>query len=230
MERRAMAVQTKVCQVVNVISAVCATAWLLSAGARLSAQTQAAPVGEPSLKVTLGGAVVEVPQGAQLSPSRPDYPRAVGNSGREAFPPLIRLEIPSSQVLFRLESEAAMRERIRQEARQRGTARTLEFPNELVDLSGPAHDERFWRTQVEVVEPNYLGYGCLYFQQINAERYGWDLGQLHPLFSTSIFAWDFVTFPVRFLLIEPFRRYEYDTGYALPGDPVPMLLYPPLRK
>ena len=27
--------------------------------------------------------------------------------------------------------------------------------------------------------------------------------------------------------IDPFRLYEYNTGYCLPGDPVPLLLYPP---
>ncbi len=75
------------------------------------------------------------------------------------------------------------------------------------------------------VAPYYVCHGRLYFQQINAERYGWDFGVFAPLVSGSKFLYDFVTWPYH-LAVEPCRRFDYNTGMCLPGDPVPLLLYP----
>ena len=42
------------------------------------------------------------------------------------------------------------------------------------------------------VEPNYVCYNRLYFEQINAERYGWDLGFVAPFISAGEFFKDVV--------------------------------------
>lgn len=150
----------------------------------------------------------------------------------QLFHPLLRLELPGPQYLFRLESEDRLRERLRQEAKQRpgGVARgTLEFPDDRITLSKEPFPSRYWPQQLEVVEPYYVAYRKLYFNQINMSRYGWDMGVLAPLFSAGTFFVDFASVPLQ-ILSDPCRCFEYNTGYFLPGDPVPFLLYPPRAK
>ncbi len=90
----------------------------------------------------------------------------------------------------------------------------------------PSAPIRTWAPLSEVIEPAYTCDGRLYFEQINAERYGWDLGLIHPVVSAGVFCFDTLTLPYR-IGTAPCRCYECDAGYCLPGDPVPLLLYPP---
>jgi len=90
----------------------------------------------------------------------------------------------------------------------------------------PGYVPRPWEPLAELVEPAYLCYDRLYFEQINAERYGWSLGPLHPLIAAGIFYFDLATLPYH-AATDPLRRYECNPGYALPGDPMPLLLYRP---
>ena len=53
-----------------------------------------------------------------------------------------------------------------------------------------------------------------------------DLGFVQPFVSTAEFYWDLATLPYHFWT-NPCRCYECSSGYCLPGDPVPYLLYPP---
>jgi hypothetical protein len=85
---------------------------------------------------------------------------------------------------------------------------------------------RQWEPLAEIVPPPYVCYDRLYFEQINMERYGWDLGVLSPLASVAAFYVDLFTLPYH-AATEPLRRYECNSGYCLPGDPVPLLIYPP---
>ena len=78
----------------------------------------------------------------------------------------------------------------------------------------------------KVVEPAYVCYDRIYFEDKNSERYGWDLGFVQPLVSGGLFYWDFLTWPYQ-AGINPLRRFETSAGYCLPGDPVPYLIYPP---
>jgi hypothetical protein len=138
-------------------------------------------------------------------------------------------ETPDPQRVFRLESEATLLERMAEEARRGinplGPPYKFVYPS-YPPVPPPAFLARNWESLVEIVEPAYLCYGRLYFEQINAERYGWDLGPLHPLISAGIFYFDLGTLPYH-AATEPLRRYECNTGYALPGDPMPLLLYRP---
>jgi hypothetical protein len=49
---------------------------------------------------------------------------------------------------------------------------------------------------------------------------------LHPIISAGVFYLDVLTMPYH-VGTEPLRTYECNTGYPLPGDPVPLLLYVP---
>lgn len=207
----------------------------LMGGWRLAAQPQPAPFPSPDLGALLGD---PIPAGSEPV-TKPIIPAAQRPPSAEAerdeaqiFHPLLRLDLPGQQILFRLESEEQLRERLRQEAKQRagGISRgRLEFPDDRMILTRDTYQPRYWPAQAEVVEPYYVAYRRLYFNQINSTRYGWDYGVLAPFITTATFWVDFASMPYQ-LLSEPCRRFEYNTGYPLPGDPVPLLLYPPKLK
>src|SRR5262249_45161192 len=121
--------------------------------------------------------------------------------------------------------EDSLHERMRQEARQRTPMERLTFPDEPV-VSDRPYAGRSWPPSVETVEPTYVCYGRLYFEQKNPERYGWDLSLLSAIICATEFYFDFLTLPYN-AGTEPFRKCECSAGYCLPGDPVPYLLYPP---
>jgi hypothetical protein len=146
--------------------------------------------------------------------------------GREELPIDYKglLEPPGADRLFRLEAEPRLKERIRQESRVPGAVERIIFPEEKVTTE--AYRPRAFPPAQEVADPYYVCYGRLYFEQINSERYGWDLGPLQPLISAGMFYWDVLTLPYH-MGTEPCRCYECNAGYCLPGDPVPYLIYPP---
>ncbi len=134
----------------------------------------------------------------------------------------IQIEPPPAERLFKLESERAWRERLRQEAHNRG--QQITFPDEPI-LSTDRFPGRHWPRMTMWVEPMYVGFNRLYFHQINFERYGWDLGPVSTLLSAATFFKDLVMFPYH-ACTDPFRDYEYNRGWCLPGDAVPLMLYP----
>jgi hypothetical protein len=133
---------------------------------------------------------------------------------------------PGLKRLSQLDSDAKLEERIRQETLERTKNEQVVFPEEPI-LSREVYMGRvgLWPTRELIVEPNYVAYQKLYFQQNNFERFGWDLGPITPLVCATSFLYDLVTVPITFGA-RPCER-DASTGYPLPGDPVPLLLYPP---
>jgi hypothetical protein len=153
---------------------------------------------------------------------------------QEVAPPPVK-QAPGSSVtsldperVFRLESESELRERMGREAKQGINPLKLRydivFPTYPPVPSGQV--TRLWEPLVETVEPAYLCYGRLYFEQINSERYGWNLGPFHPLIAAGTFYVDLATLPYH-AATDPLRWYECNSGYALPGTPMPLLFYRP---
>jgi len=138
----------------------------------------------------------------------------------------IQLEPPGLERLSRLDSDVRWQERIRQESNVISPDEKITFPEEPV-LSRDRYQGRgnLWQRRKMLVEPNYVNYGYLYFEDLNQERYGWDLGPLSPVVGVAHFFKNYVLFPMHFAT----HGFSYDTGagYCLPGDPVPLLLYPP---
>jgi hypothetical protein len=132
--------------------------------------------------------------------------------------------------VVRVESEENFDRRITQIVRQNpGTQTGLPdraiFPEEPV-VSREKFAPRSFPAASLLVEPNYVCYGRLYFQERNAERYGWDLGMVQPAVSAGVFFFDVATLPYHWganLCKGP----ACSAGQCLPGDPVPYLLYPP---
>ncbi|MFM7149907.1 MAG: hypothetical protein ACKO23_08705 [Gemmataceae bacterium] len=151
-------------------------------------------------------------------------PESREEEGRSEYQ--IQLEPPGLERISRLDSDAKLQERIRQEAKVREPNETLLFPESPI-LSRKTYLGRGtgWPRRNMLVEPNYVCYRKLYFQDLNAERYGWDLGFVHPFLATAKFWYDLALFPMHFAH-EPCAR-DCSVGYCLPGDPVPFMLYPP---
>src|SRR5687767_5026397 len=101
----------------------------------------------------------------------------------------------------------------------------IQFPEEPV-LSRERYRGRNWPQTTRLVEPAYVCHGPLYFEELNSERYGWDLGLAQPILSTGIFYFDLLTLPYQ-VASSLGDCYDCSSGKCLPGDPVPYLLYPP---
>jgi hypothetical protein len=137
----------------------------------------------------------------------------------------IQLEPPGPDRVFRLESEDALKERWRQELQTTRPGDRQPYPDEPI-LTRDAYYGRNWQARTLTVEPNYLAYGRLNFEQLNFERYGWDLGPVSTALSPLTFFLDVATLPYH-AATDPFRCFDSNAGYCLPGDPVPLMLYPP---
>jgi hypothetical protein len=138
----------------------------------------------------------------------------------------VQLEPPGPQRLFRLESEHSLQVRMRQEALQLATPARLDFPQYKPLTEERGSPTRSWPCRTLEVEPAYVCYGRLYFEDLNVDRYGWDLGPVAPLVSAAQFYKDVLLLPYH-MATDPCRHYECSAGYCLPGDPVPYLCYPP---
>jgi hypothetical protein len=129
-------------------------------------------------------------------------------------------ELPGPDRIFRLESESALRERLRQEA---GPAKSLRqaFPPEQpvrATTPPPARDQ----VHVALVEPGFVAYRPPYFEDTNTERYGWEIGLLQPFLSAGRFYTELFT--VEYKVAKAVRcPIETSAGRCLPGDPVPYL-------
>lgn len=135
------------------------------------------------------------------------------------------LEVPGPERLFRLESEAQLRERIRQEQRDHGS-RAI-FPADVpIAAPGMSYQGRDWPRLVSTIPASVTRYHPLYFEDKNVERYGWDAGIFQPFLSAGKFYLDLALLPYH-LGAQPPWSLEYNAGYALPGDPEPYRLYLP---
>jgi hypothetical protein len=155
-------------------------------------------------------------------PSLPMDPRTSEELAREYQ---IQLEPPSAERVFRIESEQALRERIRQEYRQRNDK--ADFPRDIHPAAkGERHAGRNWGPQaIAMVAPN-ICYKPLYFEDVNTERYGWSVCIFQPAISAAKFYADLAFLPYH-MTIDPPCSCEYPYGYALPGDRVPFYCYKP---
>jgi hypothetical protein len=137
----------------------------------------------------------------------------------------VQLEPPGPDRIFRLESEAALRQRIMQEFRNRNER--AEFPRDA-DLVRPGESQqaRYFPPTASFFVPDAVCYNPLYFEEKNTERYGWDAGVFQPFLSTANFYKDLVCLPYNMGSMHPYAC-EFNTGYYKPGDAVPLFTYVP---
>jgi hypothetical protein len=170
----------------------------------------------------MGAAPTVQQTGFQQKYTQPALPKLNTDESTEL---LVPLEPPGPQRLYRLDSEAELFERMRQEGRERSSPERITFPVEPIVSNLPYAGRTFPSMALEV-EPNYVLHRRLFFEERNSERYGWDLGVLNPFVSAGAFYWDLALVPYQFASL-PFRRFDSNAGLCLPGDAVPYRLYPP---
>jgi hypothetical protein len=133
--------------------------------------------------------------------------------------------------VFRMESDTQLLDRVVKELRAEG----LEYVTfaGLPALEPLAPPGAMYRPKTlayppikQLIEPNFHGHRRLYFEEKNAERFGWDLGIVQPVISTLYFYKDTLLWPAK-LASHPFERYDSSAGKCLPGSAVPYYLYPP---
>lgn len=152
-------------------------------------------------------------------------PQGLPDDARVDYP--LQLEPPGLERLQRLDTDAQLQERIRQETHEReGKEAAVVFPEEPI-LSRDVYHGRagLWPKRNILVEPNFVTYHRLYFQDLNTERYGWDFGAVSPALSLAKFYYDLALLPLH-VMNDPCGN-DCSTGYCLPGDPVPFAWYPP---
>lgn len=136
-----------------------------------------------------------------------------------------RFTPPERADLFRVDSEFSLAERVRQLRKSTGKTE-LEFPDELnIRIKSPL-EARHFKPMSTNVKPAYVVYQPLYFEQLNYERYGWDLGVFQPLVSTSQFYIDVLMLPYNFASNPPWHC-EANAGYGIPGDAEPLRFLTP---
>lgn len=174
------------------------------------------PTAPPMVNVVMPAQIVEPPPAVAEAPSVTDALKEYQ----------ILLESPSPEMLFgKLDSEKMLEKRMRQQAMQRQPPDTVQFPYNP-PLTKAKYQERHFAEQTVYEEPNFVCYNRLYFEEKNAERYGWDLGFMQPVVSQLYFYKDLTLLPLRFIA-RPCQRFDSSAGECLPGDPVPYIVYPP---
>lgn len=137
-----------------------------------------------------------------------------------------RFTPPNRDQLYQVDSESTLAERIRQ-LRKSLSKTPLDFPDEDSMRIKTTLERRHFPESKAVEAASYVVYNPLYFQQINTERYGWELGVFQPLVGTAQFYGDVLLFPYK-VAVNPPWACEANAGYALPGDAEPLrFLTPP---
>ncbi len=134
----------------------------------------------------------------------------------------ISLDPPGPERVVQLQSEAQTFLSWTIKAKEKGER--LTFPDPPV-LSREPYLGRNWAERICYCEPNYVNYGRLMFEEVNSERYGWDLGLAGVVVSSGYFLKDMALMPYH-RFTDPWRWMESSAGQCLPGDPVPYNLYP----
>ncbi len=172
------------------------------------------------LAFAMSGSAQEKPQPG--SGQRQDDP--VQSKDRESQPAVDRpppgldkdgkIILPPKNELFRAESDASFLERIRQQ--KAANKDPFEFPAE--EPIKTALTPRSFPPATAIQFPSYVVYQPTYFQQINAERYGWELGVFQPLISTAQFYGDVLLLPYK-VSAQPPSCCDSNVGYIQSGDP-----------
>jgi hypothetical protein len=128
--------------------------------------------------------------------ARPDGPRPDGPPapGRQPHQPDIQLEPPSFDQLFRPESEATLRERMRAEAKRQGWV--AQFPGAPAEPPAPAAAvARPLPRQEATFLPSVVCHRPLYFRDCHGEGDGEGIPGLQPFLCTGKFYVDTLLLP-----------------------------------
>lgn len=175
-----------------------------------------------------------VQQVAGQQPPRGEEAQALPKSVEETLKR--GLKVPPPEVVFTLQTERQINSEIIREVGAGSVFSVIprDLPVETradkplagyAKLSDVDFTGRKYPPATRLVEPAYITHHRLYFEELNAERYGWEAGPLQPFVSVGYFFRDFAMLPYNFAA-RPCQRFDTNYGKCLPGDPVPYLCYP----
>ena len=181
--------------------------------------TKPAPYRKDARAGSLPAAGLAKPKAQENKPKSDNGKNAQGKSEMIVKPDAKLEYFPPPEQMFRLESEKELQGRIQKDPKHAH----LEFPP-MPPLPGTYRPAL--AANGIMVEPNYVDYRRLLFEDKNTERYGWNLGAVQPLVSASKFVGGMAALPYK-VFSWPCLRFDSSAGLCLPGDPVPYFLYPP---
>jgi hypothetical protein len=147
---------------------------------------------------------------AQLHPAPAAPPQAKPRD------PELQLGLPTCDQLYRPESEATARQRIRAEARRQGYA--VEFPGGAAAPALPGEPPpRCAPPQAATLVPSVVCHRPLYFEDRPAERYGEYVPLVQPFLSTGKFYLDTLLLPYHLVARPPWGR-ECEAEPAVWGE------------
>lgn len=149
----------------------------------------------------------------------------VSTQAEPATPAPLPAALPRRDDVFRLDGDAVLNRRIQKELGDKKD----EFPAPSALLpAGATYTPKTasYPPMRAKLEPTYVIHRRLYFEDTNAERAGWDLGPVQPVFSAAWFVRDVVLLPHN--VVSGFWKNRWDTsaGKCPPGAPTPYYLYP----
>ena len=136
---------------------------------------------------------------------------------------VIRTELPGVDLIFTREAENQLFDTIRAENQARPGAQRVIFP-ERGQVTRDKYAGRNFKQMVEKIEPSFVMHRRLNFENLNADRYGWEMGNLQPALSLGHFLYDVVALPYH-SWTRPLQQWDSSAGKCLPGDAVPLQFY-----
>ncbi|QEL16088.1 hypothetical protein [Limnoglobus roseus] len=133
--------------------------------------------------------------------------------------------LPSRQNVFRLTSDADLDARIQKES----TSGKNPFPKPAPLSAEPLVYQAKTASYPPMKtfrEPTYVVHRRLYFEEMNSERAGWEIGFLQPFLSAGYFYKDLFFLPHNAVSGLWKNRWDTSAGKCQPGAPTPYYLYP----
>jgi hypothetical protein len=132
---------------------------------------------------------------------------------------------PSRSEIFRFSNDAELNDRIRSQLKN--TKDKFPEMTSLSEGSGPyvPKTASYPPMQTKIL-PSYIVHRRLYFEEMNAERAGWDLGVIQPFVSAAYFSRDVFLLPHNIGSGLWKNRWDTNIGKCPPGAPTPYYLYP----
>jgi hypothetical protein len=172
--------------------------------------------------------------------AEPDLPPSTSKKQPIPSVPENEVRLPSRQNIFGIvyddaQLEKAIMDRIESDLRKDkkwsdDQKRYLVFPPlPVISPPGVAYQSKTstYPPRQAVLEPGYVVHRRLHFEELNAERYGWDLGPLQTLVSAAYFFGDVLAWPHSLASGCQHGFWDTSAGKCAPGSPVPYYLYPP---
>jgi hypothetical protein len=191
--------------------------------------TATAPVGLAPMPVS----EMVPPDSALVQAQEPPSVKKIDNPKTPGGGDLYSTKLPPRDIVFRrrndVELEKAIVEQIRKDLGFNLKDTSLAFPKGEKIGGDVAYVPKTmnYPPRQAVMQPLYVVHRRLLFEELNSDRYGWDLGFIQPIVSMAYFYKDVLLLTNNMVSGVAYGFYDTNAGKCSPGTPVPYQLYPP---